>query len=93
MHHGPNGLKQIAKKIVKYRSEFESILINLEYPLDRYSGFDSIDIYCSEASKVLQLASEEGYNLRVLPIGSDIEKAKGFGVNIDELTCHQEIYK
>ncbi len=93
VHHGPNGLKKIAKKILKYRSDFEYILINLEYPLDRYFGFDSIDIYCPEASKVIQSASEEGYNLRVLPIGSDIENARGFGVTFDELTCDQEIHK
>ena len=29
----------------------------------------------------------------MLPIGSDIENAKGFGVTFDELTCDQEIYK
>ncbi len=93
VHHGPHGLKQIAKKIVKFRAYFESIIKNLDYPLDRYSGFDSVDIYCPEASKVLQLASKEGYNLRVLPVGSEIVNANGFGVTFDELTCDEEIYK
>jgi len=43
--------------------------------------------------EVIKLASKEGYNLRVLPIGSDIENAKGFGVTFDELTCDDEIDK
>ena len=67
--------------------------MNLEYPIEKYSAFDSVDVYCSEASEVIQLASEEGYNFRVLPIGSDFENAKGFGVTFDELTCDEEIYK
>ncbi len=91
VHHGPHGLKEIATKILKYRSYFESILLNLDYPLDLYSRFDSIDIYCQEAPKVIKLASDEGYNLRVLPIGSDIDNSKGFGVTFDELTCDEEI--
>ncbi len=93
VHHGPNGLKAIAQKIVQYRLYFESILTHLEYPLDRYSRFDSIDIYCPEAPEVIQLALEKGYNLRVLPIGSDIINSKGFGVTFDELTSDEEIYK
>ncbi len=93
VHHGPNGLKEIAKKILEYRSHFESILIDLDYTLDGYSGFDSIDIYCTEAPKVLKLAYEEGFNLRILPIGSNIKNSKGFGVTFDELTCDEEIYK
>ena len=68
LHHGPDGLKQIAKKIVKYRSYFENILSNLEYSFDRYPRFDSIDIFCPEASKVIKLASEEGYNLSLIHI-------------------------
>ncbi|MBW3042918.1 aminomethyl-transferring glycine dehydrogenase [Prochlorococcus marinus] len=93
VHHGPDGLTSIAKKIVKYRACFESILSNLEYPIDSYSRFDSIDIYCKEAAHIIQLASDEGYNLRVLPIGSDIINSRGFGVTFDELTCDEEIYK
>ncbi len=93
VHHGPKGLKAIAQKIIKHRLYFESILRHLEYPIDKYARFDSIDIYCPEAPKVIQLASDEGYNLRVLPIGSDINNSKGFGVTFDELTSDEEIYK
>ena len=93
VHHGPNGLEVIAKRIDKYRSYFEVILSHLEYPFEKYSRFDSIDIYCREAPQVLQLASDEGYNLRILPIGSDVINSKGFGVTFDELTSDQEIYE
>jgi len=93
VHHGREGLTAIAKRIVKYRSLFESILSDLDYTLDRYSRFDSVDIYCQEASKIIQLASDEGYNFRVLPVGSSICDSKGFGVTFDELTTHEEINK
>jgi len=93
VHHGPEGLRGIAKKIVKYRSCFESILNDLGYPLDSYSRFDSVDIYCPEASNIIKLASDEGYNFRVLPIGSSISKATGFGVTFDELTCEDELFE
>ena len=93
VHHGREGLTSIAKRIVKYRSLFESILTALDYPLDPYSRFDSVDIYCQEASEIIQLASDEGYNFRVLPVGSSICDSIGFGVTFDELTTHEEIYK
>ncbi len=93
VHHGPKGLTAIAQKIVKYRTCFESILNDLEYPLDLYPRFDGVDIYCNEASQIINLASEEGYNFRVLPIGSSILNAKGFGVTFDEVTCDNEVFK
>jgi len=93
VHHGPKGLKSIAQNIIKYRLYFESILTNLEYSFEPYARFDSIDIYCLEAPQVIKLASEKGYNLRVLPLGSDIINSKGFGVTFDELTSKEEIYK
>jgi len=93
VHHGPKGLTEIARKILQYTSCFESILRDLEYPLDLYSRFDSIDIYCSEAPQIIQLASEEGYNFRILPIGSEILDSKGFGVTFDELTSDEEVYQ
>jgi len=93
LHHGPEGLKAIAQKICNYRLYFESILSDLEYNLDHYSRFDSVDIYCPEASQIIQLASNEGYNLRILPIGSDVINSKGFGVTFDELTSYEEIDK
>jgi len=91
IHHGPNGLKEIANRVLAYRSYFESILRDLHYNLDDFSRFDSIDVYCEEASKIIYLASQEGFNLRILPIGSDVNNAKGFGMTFDELTCEKEI--
>ena len=92
VHHGPLGLTKIAQQIVKYRSCFESILNDLGFTLESYSRFDSIDIYCQEASEIIKLSYDKGYNFRVLPIGSDILNAKGFGVTFDELTSDDEVY-
>ena len=92
VHHGPKGLTAIAQKIVKQRSYFESILNHLEYPLERCARFDSVDIYCSESTQVIKLATKKGYNLRILPIGADVLNSKGFGVTFDELTTEDEIH-
>tara|TARA_Y100001968_G_scaffold220078_1_gene202876 strand:+ start:42 stop:2948 length:2907 start_codon:yes stop_codon:yes gene_type:complete len=91
VHHGPKGLEMIARKILKYKACFESILNTLDYPLEKYSRFDSVDVYCSEAPEIIKLASEKGFNLRVLPLGSDVEKSSGFGVTFDELTSQEEL--
>ena len=93
IHHGPKGLKAIAQKIINYRSSFESILRYLKYPVEPYSRFDSIDVYCPEAPQIIKLASDKGYNLRILPIGANPLNSLGFGVTFDELTCEAEIEK
>ncbi len=93
VHHGPQGLKKIANKIVSIRSFFEKVLLDLDYPLPLVSRFDTVEVYCSQSTEIHRLASLEGFNLRVLPLGSDIENAEGFGVTFDELSTKEELNK
>ncbi len=91
VYHGPEGLEKIARKIVFLRLKLEKILIALGYPLKSICRFDFIEVYCSVASEVHKLASLEGFNLRVLPLGSKMENALGFGISIDQLSTEEEV--
>ncbi len=93
IYHGPNGLSSIAKKVMKYRASFEAILSYFEYPIASGVRFDSVDVYCHEAPQIHKLASLQGFNLRILPLGSNLIDSKGFGVTFDELSTDEELYK
>ena len=91
IYHGPKGLEKIAKNIICLRYKLENSLIKLGYLLELSNGFDTIEVYCPQAVKVLRLGLLKGYNFRILPIGADIDNAKGFGITLDELTSEKEI--
>ncbi len=88
---GPDGLEEIAKRVLKYRMKLEHYLRHLDYPIDSISRFDTIEVYCSEAPNIHKLAKLESINLRILPLGSSISHAGGFGISLDELTTDNEL--
>ncbi len=91
IHHGAEGLELIARRVISLRVKFEDCLRELGYPLELITRFDSIEIYCNQAPKVHELASLAGINLRVLPLGSSVDKSKGFGVSFDEVSNDKEL--
>ncbi len=91
VHHGPEGLEKIARRVVRLRKKLEAGLLQLGFPLKLIGRFDSVEVKCVEAPKVHQLATLAGFNLRVLPIGVSPEKAEGFGITLDELSTEKEI--
>ncbi|WP_320663627.1 aminomethyl-transferring glycine dehydrogenase [Prochlorococcus sp. MIT 1223] len=93
IYHGPSGLKLIAQRIVELRLKLESYLEELGYPFQKIDRFDTVEVYCSKAPQVHQLAYSKGFNLRILPLGSSIKNAKGFGITFDELTTEDELLR
>ncbi len=91
LHHGPDGLMAIARKILFLRGKLQKILISLGYSIKSIAGFDTIEVYFDQAIEVIKSASLEGFNLRILPIGAPLEKAKGFGITLDELSTDNEL--
>ena len=91
IYHGPLGIKRIAERVVKYRYRIEKYLIRLGYKVDKINRFDTVEVYCAEASEVHLLAQSSGFNFRILPLGASIKNSKGFGITLDELTNEQEI--
>ncbi len=92
VHHGPKGLHKIALKIVQLRKILEINLTKLGFTFDKFTRFDSIDIYSDHAPVVIKLAEENGFNLRILPLGVDQSNASGFGITLDELSTENEIH-
>ena len=93
VHHGPNGLKEIALRVLSFRFQIERCLTHLGYHLDSMVRFDTVEIHCKNAAQIHHLASLKGLNLRVLPIGYLPNQAKGFGITVDELTTEEEVIK
>ena len=91
IYHGSSGLTKIAKRLVILRRYLETCLCQLGFTIPRGNRFDSFDIYCDESEKIHKEALKNGFNLRVLPLGSTLEESKGFGVSLDELTDENEV--
>ncbi len=93
VHHGPDGLTAIARRVLRLRVQLEQGLVQLGYPVQQIARFDTVEVICPEAPAVHQAAALAGFNLRLLPIGVAPEEAKGFGISFDELSTDQELKK
>ena len=93
IYHGSSGLTKMAKRLVVLRRYLESFLSELGLKIPHGSRFDSFDIYCEESEKIHNEALKNGFNFRILPLGSTIEDSTGFGISLDELTDKNEIHK
>jgi len=93
VYHGYEGLNNIAKNIVILRRYLEEGLKKLGFVFDKGLRFDSFDVYSSESVAIHKSAIANGFNLRILPLGSEIDNATGFGISLDELSDIDEINK
>ena len=93
VYHGSDGLEDIAKRVVLYRAKLESFLKYMNYPISPITRFDTIEVFCPEASKIHKLMLNKSINLRMLPYGSSIDNATGFAVSLDELTTENELHQ
>ena len=91
IHHGPEGLEAIARRVLRLRFQLEQGLRAFGLEIPHGCRFDGVDVYCSQAPDVHRLAAREGINLRLLPDGVPIEETQGFGVSLDELSDEQEV--
>ncbi len=91
IHHGPEGLEAMARKLVGLRLQLERAVREMGYSLEAKPRFDSFDVYSPIAPDVHRLAALDGINLRILPDGASLETAQGFGVSLDELSDSDEI--
>ncbi|QNJ21154.1 glycine dehydrogenase [Synechococcus sp. A18-25c] len=91
IHHGPEGLARIARRVVTLRSQLEQGLKALGLSLPDGCRFDSVDVVCPQAPEIHRLALQEGFNLRCLPDGAAIEASEGFGISLDEHSDEAEV--
>jgi len=91
VHHGPDGLRAIAERIVGLRLHFEAGLRNLDFTVDQADRFDTVTVTTPHAPLLHAAAVGAGFNLRVLPDGVPTSQATGFGVSLDEFSDQKEI--
>ena len=91
VHHGPDGLMAIARRIVGQRRQLERALQTLGFDLPEGERFDTVTVTSPLAPAVHQAVGEAGFNLRVLPDGADPAAATGFGIALDECTTAAEL--
>ena len=91
VHHGPDGLRAIAERIVGLRLHFEAGLRNLDFTVDQADRFDTVTVTTPHAPLLHAAAVEAGFNLRVLPDGVPTSQATGFGVSLDEFSDQKEM--
>ena len=65
IYHGPSGLTQIAKRLVKLRINLESCLADLGFDIPDGIRFDSVDVYSEHSQRIHNEALKNGYNLRI----------------------------
>jgi glycine dehydrogenase len=93
VHHGPDGLRAIAERLVGLRLQFEAGLRTLDLAVEQADRFDTVTVTTTDAPAVHAAAAEAGFNLRVLPDGVPASQATGFGVSFDEFSDQKEVAK
>ena len=91
VHHGPEGLSVIARRVTSLRGQLEQGLRGLGYPVDAVDRFDTITVKTDRAPAVHRAALAAGFNLRVLPDGAAVDHSTGFGISFDELSDGREL--
>ena len=65
IYHGPDGLKNIAKKVNNFAEDFANILVKKGYQLKSYDFFDTIVINTgADTDEILKFAEKKQINLR-----------------------------
>ena len=93
VYHGSEGLYNIARKIVILRTYLEQGLRKLGFIINQDVKFDSFDVSSPKSVDIHKSALENGFNLRILPLGAEIDNATGFGISLDELSDIDEIHQ
>ncbi|GCE64888.1 glycine dehydrogenase (aminomethyl-transferring) [cyanobiont of Ornithocercus magnificus] len=91
VHHGPEGLTAIAKRILHLRGALELALVRLGFNIVSAPRFDTLEFQTSHAGELIQAAALAGFNLRTLPLESSINNCTGVGVSLDELSDEDEL--
>ena len=85
VHHGPEGLTAIARRLVLQRELLRRGLEALGHPPELAPGLDTLRVRCSEAPELIARAAAAGFNLR--------PEADGFAISLDELSDLDELQR
>lgn len=85
VYHGPDGLKDIAKRITGLTHILNQQIIKLGYHQVNDSFFDTLKIEIENIDALKAIAEKEGVNLRYFPDNKHV------GVSIDETTTYEDL--
>jgi glycine dehydrogenase len=83
VHHGPEGLTAIARRILRLREALRLGLAAIGLPARAESGFDTLSIDTPRAAELADRAEAAGFNLRRQPAV--------LGISLDELSDAHEL--
>jgi glycine dehydrogenase len=84
MHHGPEGLRAIAKRVHHFTTQLASALDGTAHTVVNNSWFDTLTIQTESADAIHTLAESRGFNLRRI---NDTH----IGISLDETTTAEEL--
>jgi glycine dehydrogenase len=93
VHHGPEGLASIARRILTLREALAEALVALGLPPEPGPGFDTLVVRTPAATSLRERAAAAGFNLRQ---GTDGQAASGAGalaISLDELSNPEELQR
>ncbi|WP_087068257.1 aminomethyl-transferring glycine dehydrogenase [Cyanobium sp. NIES-981] len=85
IHHGPDGLRAIAERVVRLRGGLVAGLRALDLPPEPATGFDTVCVPTRRASELLEAALAGGFNLLALE--------GGVGISLDECSSAEELQR
>ena len=83
-YHGPDGLKNIARRIQLIAEVLSDGLSNLEYDVEKIPIFDTVRVRVSSNTEILKLAEGQRINLRVVDENT-------ICISVDETTTSKDI--
>jgi len=89
VHHGPEGLEAIARRIAALRTALAAGLAELALPPEPGSGFDTLVVSTPGATELVERAAEAGFLLRSGVSGATCDAR--FALSLDELSTPEEL--
>ena len=85
VHHGPDGLTAIARRLVLLRELLRRGLETLGHPAELAPGLDTLRVRCADGAELIARAAAAGFNLR--------PETDGFAISLDELSDLEELQR
>jgi glycine dehydrogenase len=93
VHHGPDGLEAIARRIVALREALAEALAALGLPPEPGPGFDTLVVRNPAAASLRERAVAAGFNLRQGCDGQADSGAGALAISLDELSSPEELQR
>lgn len=85
VHHGPDGLTAIARRLVLLRELLRRGLDTLGHSAELVPGLDTLRVRCADGAELIARAAAAGFNLR--------PEIDGFAISLDELSDLEELQR